>query len=314
MSKNELHVIFGTGPVGLAVMEELLSRGKKIRMINHSGKGIMPPGVELLKGEAANPFETVELSRAASVVYNCANPPYTMWPEIFPVLQRGVIEGAAAAGAKLVVMENMYMYGATVGCPISEDTPFRAIDRKGKTRADMALEIMQVHQQGKVRTVSGRASDFFGPRVLASVMGEHIFYPALENRPAQILGGADQLHTYTYIHDIGKALVVLGERDEALGQAWHIPSAETVTTRQFIEMIYRQTGQEAKIKSLTKFTAILLGTLNPTLRELTEIMYQYEQPFIVDHSKFVKTFGDCCTPLQEAIRATLDWYRQNPKR
>ncbi len=313
MHNNELYVIFGTGPVGLAVMEELRQKGKKIRMVNHRGKGIMPPGVELLKGEAANPYETVKLCRGAAVVYNCANPPYTMWPEIFPVLQQGVIEGAAAAGAKLVVMENMYMYGATEGRPLAEDTPFQAKDRKGITRAKMAQEIQEVYKSGKVRTVSARASDFFGPRVLASAMGERIFYPALENSCAQTMGKIDQLHTYTFIGDIGKALVTLGERDEALGQAWHIPSAETITTRRFIEMIYHQTGHDVKIQALSKLMATLIGMVNPTIRELAEIIYQFEQPFIVDHSKYAATFGNHATPLQEAIRITLDWYRKNPR-
>jgi len=311
MNKDELHVIFGSGPVGQAVMEELLRRGKKIRLINHSGKGVVPPGVELLRGEAANPFETVELCRGAAVVYNCANPPYTMWPEIFPVLQHGVIEGAAAAGAKLVVMENVYMYGPTGGKPLTEDMPYLAVDRKGRTRAAMALEILQVHKQGKVRTLSARASDFFGPRVLVSVMGERIFYPALENRPAQFLGNIDMLHTYTFIGDIGKALVLLGEHDEALGQAWHIPSMDTITTRQFLEMIYRLAGNELKIKTISKFMATLIGTINPPVRELTEVIHLYEQPLIVDYTKFVKTFGNHSTVLSEAIRNTLDWYRQN---
>jgi nucleoside-diphosphate-sugar epimerase len=313
MKDNEIHVIFGTGPVGLAAMEELLQKGKKIRMINHRGKGVLPPGVELRKGEAANPFETVELCRGATVVYNCANPPYTMWPEIFPVLQRGIIEGAAAAKAKLVVMENLYMYGVPGGQPLSEDTPFQARDRKGKTRAQMAMEILEVHRSGKVRTASARASDFFGPRVLASVMGEKVFYPAIMNEHAQIIGQVDQLHTYTYIRDIGKALVVLGEREEALGQAWHEPSAETKTTRQFDEKIYGQTGYDVKIRILSKFMATFMGTVNPTVRELAEIFYQYERPLVVDHSKYVTVFGNHATPLAEAIRTTLEWYRKNPR-
>jgi nucleoside-diphosphate-sugar epimerase len=313
MADGELHVIFGTGPVGMAVMEALRARGKKIRMVNRSGSGTSLPGVEIVKGEAANPLETIKICRGAEVVYSCASPPYTMWPEIFPLMQRGVIEGAAASGAKLVVMENLYMYGATDGQPLSEETPCRAADRKGMTRAAMAREIREVHKLGKVRTVSARASDFFGPRVLRSVMGERIFYPALENRPARFAGNIDLPHTYTFIEDIGKALVTLGEHDEALGQTWHIPSAETVSTRRFIEIIYRQTGRTPQIKTLSKFTATLLGMLSPVVRELAEIMYQYKQPLILDHSKFVSNFGNHSTPLAEAIRITLDWYRRNPR-
>ena len=35
-TNNELHVIFGTGPVGLAVMDELVTRGKRVRVVNRS--------------------------------------------------------------------------------------------------------------------------------------------------------------------------------------------------------------------------------------------------------------------------------------
>ena len=312
MSNNDLHVIFGTGPVGMAVMEELLSKGKRIRLISQRGKGIVPAGVELRKGEAGDPRQTTELCQGAAVVYNCTNPPYTMWPEIFPVLQHGVMEGASAAGAKLVVMENLYMYGPTRGKPMTEDTPMQARDRKGMTRARMAMEILEAHKSGKVRTVSARASDFYGPRVLASAMGERVFYPALANSAAQVLGNPDMLHTFIFIKDIGKAMVILGEREEALGQAWHIPGAQTVTTRQFIEMVYKQAGNEIRIKAASKLMATVIGMFNPTLRELAEIIYQFEQPFILDHSKYVKKFGDHSTPLPEAIRITLDWFRQNP--
>jgi nucleoside-diphosphate-sugar epimerase len=312
MSNADLHVIFGTGPVGMSVMEELLKKGKRIRLISQRGKGIVPHGVELRKGEAADPRQTIELCQGAAVVYNCANPPYTMWPEIFPEIQHGILEGTAAAGAKLVVMENLYMYGPCKGKPLTEDLLMLARDRKGETRARMALEISEAHKSGKVRTVSARASDFYGPRVLASAMGERIFYPALEGTAAQVLGNPDMLHTYTFIKDVGNALVILGERDEALGKAWHIPSALTVTTRQFIEMVYNEAGKEPRIKTVPKFMVSIIGMFNPTLRELSEILYQFEQPFIVDHSNYVQNFGDHSTPLQEAIRITLDWFRQNP--
>jgi uncharacterized protein YbjT (DUF2867 family) len=120
MSDNgELHVVFGTGPVGMSVMDELVLRSKRVRMINRSGRANVPEGVEVVGGDAADPASTREASAGSSVVYFALNPPYDKWPELFPSLQAGVIEGAAAAGAKLVAMENLYMYGPTDGLPLS---------------------------------------------------------------------------------------------------------------------------------------------------------------------------------------------------
>lgn len=310
---NDLHVIFGTGPVGMAIMDELVARGKRVTMINRRGKADVPNGVAVVAGDATNPEFTRQVCQGATVVYNGTNPPYTQWPELFPSLQAGVLEGAASAGAKLVVMENLYMYGPTGGKPMTEDMPYLATTRKGRVRAEMSKALMEAHTGGKVRVAIGRASDFFGPRALVSAMGERVFYPALAGKAAQIIGNPDLPHTQSYIPDIGKALVILGERDEALGQAWHIPSPETVTTRQFLEMVYQETGQPFKIQVMPKLMLTGLSFFVPTLREVKEMLYEFEEPFYMDHSKFEQAFGNHATPLKDAIRTTVEWYRQHPK-
>lgn len=312
-TSSELHVIFGTGPVGLAIADELVAKGKKVRMVNRSGQTKAPSGVEVMKGDAMDTSTTIALSEGASVVYNCTNPAYTKWVELFPKLQAGVLEGAAAAGAKLIAMENVYMYGNTHGKPMTEDMPYNAHTKKGKLRAQMAQDLIKAHEQGKVRVAMGRASDFFGPRTLVTAIGERVFYPALAGKGAQILGDPDRLHTYTYMRDIGKALVILGERDEALGQAWHIPSARTLTTRQFINKIYEQLGKEPKIAVMPNFLLNILSLFIGDLREVKEMLYEFEEDFVVDHSKFERAFGNHATPLDEAIRTTIEWYKSNPK-
>src|SRR5918993_5139397 len=249
---GEFHVVFGTGPVGLAVMDELVSKSKRVRMVNRSGRASVPHGVEVIGGDATDEVFTREASDGASVVYFALNPPYNKWPELFPPLQAGVLEGAASAGAKLIAMENLYMYGPTAGRPLTEDLPYAPNTRKGAVRARMSEELMEAHTGGKVRVAIGRASDYFGPRVLTSAAGEQVFGRAVEGKSAQVAGDPDQPHTYTYAPDIGRGLVTLGEREEALGQAWHLPSPETVPTRHFVEMVFEATGGEFKMQRATK--------------------------------------------------------------
>ena len=245
----------------------------------------------------------------ASVVYQCLNPPYHRWAELFPPLQEAVLDGAAAAGAKLVSMENVYMYGSTGGAPITEDVPYAATTRKGRVRARMAEQWQAAHRAGKVRATAGRASDFFGPRGRISAMGERVFDRALAGKTAEVLGDPDQPHTYSYLGDIARGLVILGERDEALGEAWHIPSAETRTTRAFVEAVFERAGAEARLRALPRWLVPLIGLFNRPVRELREMLYEFEEPFILDHSRFEKAFGQIATPLPEAIDATLEWYR-----
>ena len=305
---NELHVVFGAGPVGLAVTDELVKRGGRVRLVNRSGKTDAPAGVEVVRGDATDPAFTREVSAGASVVYNALNPPYHRWPELFPSLQAGVLEGAAAAGAKLVAMENLYMYGPTGGRPMKEDLPYAADTRKGEVRARMSEELFAAHEEGKVRATAGRASDFFGPRVIDSAAGATVFGRAVERKSAQVVGDPDLLHTYTYVPDVGKGLVILGESDEALGRAWHLPSPEAVTTRRFVEMAFDEVGERAKIQRAPKALLRILGLFNPAMREMVEMLYEFEEPFVVDHSGFARAFGDHSTPLHEAIRDTVRWY------
>jgi nucleoside-diphosphate-sugar epimerase len=310
MSDNgELHVVFGTGPVGMSVMDALVQRGKRVRMANRSGRASVPEGVEVLGGDAAEPTFTREASEGASVVYFALNPPYDKWAELFPPLQAGVIKGAAAAGAKLIAMENLYMYGLTDGRPLIEDLPYVPNTRKGRVRTRMTRELMEAHTSGRVRVAIGRASDFFGPHVLVSAAGEQVFGRAVEGKSAQLAGDPDQPHTYTYVSDIGRGLVVLGEREEALGQVWHIPSPETLTTRQFVEMIFEEVGKPPRVQVAPKILLRAIGLFNPGIRETIEMLYEFEEPFVVDNSKFEQAFGEHATPLKEAIDDTVRWYR-----
>jgi nucleoside-diphosphate-sugar epimerase len=309
---NELHVIFGTGPLGKATMRELLKMGRRVKMVNRSGKAEVPSEVEVMKADANDPTQTRQITKGAHAVYFAAQPAYHRWVQEFPALQAGVLEGAIANDAILVSGENTYMYGE-VDRPQTEDMPYTATTRKGKVRGQMSQTLLEAHQSGKVRVAIGRASDFYGPEVLGSAVGDRLFYPALVGKKATLGGKLDMLHTYTYIEDFGRGLAVLGTRREALGQVWHIPSAPTISTRQFLEMVYAEAGQKPNYGTMGRGMLMLGGLFIPEAREMIEMLYEFEKPFIVDHSKFTRTFGECVTPHREAIRATLEWFRTHPQ-
>lgn len=310
---DELHVVFGTGPLGMAVMQELLSRGKTVRVVNRSGQANVPKEVEFVKGDATDHVSVRNACKGATVIYNCTKAPYTEWPEKFPPIMDGIIEGAAHANAKIVYGDNLYMYGPT-SKQLTEDLPNSSTGRKGRTRAKMATTLLEAHKSGKVQATIGRGPDFFGPGVLDSALGERVFGAALANKPAEVLGNIDVPHTYIFIRDFAKGLVTLGQHEEALGQVWHIPSSETLTTRQIIQMIYQELGKEAKFRIAPKPFVSFLALFNSTMKELKEMLYQFEQPFVVDHEKYLRVFNSDTTPHQEAIRETMDWFKQKMNR
>ena len=310
---NQQHIILGTGPLGQAVMRELLRRGDSVRMVNRSGRrGEIPAAVEVVAGDAYNADSVRALTAGATVVYQCAQPEYHEWPTKFPPLQAAIVEGVSAhKGIKLIVGENLYMYGEVDG-PIHEGLPYTAHTRKGKVRAAMAESLLAAHRAGKIRVAMARGSDFFGPNVLGSSMGERVIYPAMAGKPAQLAGRLDLPHSMTYIDDFGKALVILGEREEALGQAWHVPNDAPLTQQQFIDLIAQELGMPIKVSSMGKLMLRIGGLFIPPAREMIEMMYEFDKPFVVDSSKFERTFGMKATPTREAIRATVAWYKAHP--
>ena len=310
---NDLHVVFGTGAIGLATIEILAERGTPVRAVNRSGQAAVPDGVEVLAGDASDPAFATEASAGASVVYQCLNPPYAQWPKMFPPLQASVLEGASAAGAKYVAMDNLYAYGPTNGASLTEDLPYAATGSKGRTRAQMARDLLEAHRSGKVRVAIGQASDYFGPRALLSAMGERVFYPAIAGKKAQVMGDPDQPHSYSYVPDIASGLVTLADNDEADGAAWHLPNAPAITTRQFVDKIYAATGNEPQIQAISRMMVNVLGLFNGQVRELKEMLYEFEEPFVVDSTRFESTFGVHATPLDEAIPVTVEWFRTHPQ-
>jgi nucleoside-diphosphate-sugar epimerase len=310
---SELHVVFGTGPLGLAVMRELRRRGKLVRVVTRSSRVRFEKDLQTQVGgiDAADPAQSREACEGAAVVYHCIGLPYPRWPE-FPSIATGIVEGAAYAQAKLVYADNLYGYGA-VDQPMTEDLPLSAATKKGRIRAGIAQTLMEAHSAGKVRVAIGRGSDFFGPFATdAAMMGRRVFGRALARKSAQAIGNPDRLHTYTFVDDFGKALVTLGERDEALGKSWHVPSAAASTTRSFVEGIYRQLGQRTRLSVAPRFAIAVLGRFDENIRELREMLYQFERDFVMDSQHFETAFGVRPTPIEEAIRQTLAWYRSRP--
>lgn len=313
-ASTQKHVIFGAGPLGLAVMDALVERGATdVTVVNRSGqiKQALPAGVRVTTGDVTQPDEVARLASDAGIVFQCAQPAYSEWPEKFPPIIRSIINGVSRTQAKLVVGDNLYMYGPTGGKPVREDLPYAAIGPKGKTRAEMAQALLDAHRAGKVRVTIGRTSDFYGPRVLGSAAGEIVFGAAVAGKAINLMGNIDLPHTFAYIKDFGRGLVTLSEHDAALGQAWHVPTAPTITTRQFVRLIEKELGRPVKMRVAGRTMVSLLGLFVPEIREMKEMAYEFTEPYVVDDSRFVQAFGAQTTSHEAAIRETIAWFPQH---
>src|SRR5271165_2169403 len=309
MDEGQLHVVFGTGQVGNALAAHLASLGMAVRTVSRH----RPParaGIDWRPADVTEPEAAADAAKGATVVYQCLNAPYTQWPERFPPLQRGVMTAAERNGALLVCLENLYGYGPTGGKPMTEDLPLAATTVKGRTRAAMTAELLAAADAGRVRIAIGRASDFFGAGVTqGSTLGERVFGNALAGRRADFIGHPDLPHTYSYVPDIAAGLATLGTDTRAAGQVWHLPGPETVTTRALLDLVAAEVGHRVGVRSVPPLALRAMGLVSPLMRGLAEMAYEFEQPFILDTTKFESAFGTAATPLATAITDTVAWYR-----
>jgi nucleoside-diphosphate-sugar epimerase len=309
IGQDRLHVVFGTGQVGSALAAHLAGSGLAVRTVSRH-RPATRPGIDWRAADVSDPEAAADAAKGASVIYQCLNAPYTQWPERFPPLQRGVLTAAERTGALLVSLENLYGYGSTGGMPMTEDLPLAATTGKGRTRAAMTAELLAAADAGRVRIAIGRASDFFGAGVTqGSTLGERVFGNALAGRRADFIGNPDLPHTYSYVPDIAAGLATLGTDPRAAGQVWHLPGPPTVTTRELLDLVAAEIGHQVGIRSVPKLAVRALALASPMMRELAEMSYQFDQPFILDTSKYQSTFAAAGTPLADAIAATLAWYR-----
>lgn len=297
------HVIFGvSGGIGSAVARELDRRGVQIRGASRSGAAVVPSSVEVVAADAARLDDVRRVMVDTTVVYQC----------LFPAVQDAIIEVAAEVGAKLVVANNLYMYDPSKG-PMAEDSPHSYGDREGgKFYAAMAAEAIAAHRDGRIRATVGQASDIYGPNVRHGIGQDQVFGPVMAGKAANFLGDLDAIHTYTYADDCARALVTLGESDAADGEIWNVPNADPITSRALFDMIFEDLGQEPKIRVANGMLLNMLSLFSGDMRRLKkEKVYQFTTPWLVDSSKYERTFNAEVTPIRDAVRETVAWYKDH---
>jgi nucleoside-diphosphate-sugar epimerase len=302
-----LAVVLGAGPVGQSLVDRLVEQGGPVRVATRSGSALVPAGVEVVAADVSEVAAAERACAGASVVFGCVGLDYAGWPEKWPPMMAGMLAGAGAAGARFVFMDNCYMYGP-VNEHMREDLPLTDYGNKPATRSRITRMWQHAHEVGEVEAAAVRASDFYGPGVEASALGEMSVGRLAVGKAAQVVGDPDQPHSFTYVPDIARALVTVAEADDAMGQAWNVPNAPDRTIREILGMFATDFDVDAKIQKLPKVMLTVGGLFDANAREMKEMLYQWARPFHVDSSKFGDRFWSDATPFDEGVAATAVSY------
>jgi nucleoside-diphosphate-sugar epimerase len=298
------HVIAGAGQVGAHLAKLLLEQGHEVVVVTRSGSG--PDGVTKIASSAADQAKLTEVAKGADALYNTVNPQYHRWVQDWPPLADSLLGTAEATGAVLVTLGNLYGYGPVSG-PITEDLPLNSTGTKGKVRVKMWQDSLAAHQAGRIRTTELRGSDYYGPGADdQAYLGTRFVPLVLAGKRVMYLSDPTVPHSWTYLPDVARALVIAGTDERAWGRAWHIPTAPALSTLEMGQRLAALAGAPApKITELPRPILNVLGLVNPLMREMRETRHQFDRPYILDSSAFETTFGMAPTSIDDGLRAVL---------
>ncbi|MEU6136005.1 NAD-dependent epimerase/dehydratase family protein [Nocardioides sp. NPDC047086] len=305
---NSTYLVIGAGPVGATIAQQLAARGDRVRLLTRSGSGPVHASIERLRGDATDLDTVTQAAAGASAVFHCMHgSAYAAdtWRTELPRAEKVVLEAAGRAGAVVVFPESLYAYGHVTG-PMTEQTPRNADFGKPAVRVDL----LRARDASPTPTVSVAASDFYGPLVRNAHAGERMVPTVLAGRTMRVLGDPDAPHSWTYVPDLGAAMIRAADEETLWNSFLHAPTAPAVSQRALVQLYADVAGVAApKVGRIPTWALKAIGTVHAGTRELAEMVYQFDEPFVLDSSASESLLGLAPTPLETGAKATVDWWR-----
>jgi nucleoside-diphosphate-sugar epimerase len=311
---NDYHVVVGAGQIGPTLARLLTARNARVRLVRRASASPVD-GIDVVQADLGDRASLAAATANASVIYHCANPRYlaTEWAALLPVWTENLIAAAGRAKARLVVLDNVYAFGDLNGQPLDERAPYNPCSKKGEVRARVARRLDEAHAHGDARVVVGRASDFWGPRGTLTYFGDQFWPRAFKGKPVQTLGNVSTPHTYHYIPDVAAGLATLGSAPESVaGQWWMLPCQPPASFTEMAARLGRASDLVIRSTPVPGFMLPVLGLFIRELPDLREMLYQWDQPFVMNDGKYRAAFPDVqLTGTDDAAAATVAWARRH---
>jgi nucleoside-diphosphate-sugar epimerase len=304
-----VQTILGSGgAIGIPLARELKSYTGKIRLVSRNPKKVNDSD-ELFPADVNDPSQIDKVIAGSEIVYVTVGFEYRtkVWQKTWPSFIREVVKACRKYDAKLVFFDNVYMYAKTAIPFMTEASPIMPPSEKGKVRAKVLQIILDEVEQNNLKALIARAADFYGPDNRNSALSIMVIDNLRKGKKAQAFGDISKIHTYTYTPDAAKATAILGNTADAYNQVWHVPTTkEKITNFDWIGLIAKELNKEPKVQTVPTWMLHALGLFIPMMKEFPEMVYQYENDYIFDSSKFEKRFGIKATSPKDGIKRTLE--------
>ena len=306
-----LVTIFGYGRTGEATADRLRARGTPVRVVQRRRPANLPAGVEFMTCDALDARQVLRAMTGAEQAVVTIGFDYkgSVWKQAWPKAMANLLAAAEATNARIVHIDNMYMYGPQ-DVALHEDMPLTTYGVKPAVRVEVTRMWQKAVRAGRVRWTALRAPDFYGPGVGRSHIGDTGLALVAQGKAATLLMEPDQPHAFAYVPDIGRAAVTLLDAgDDAFNQVWHVPCAPTRTPRQLLEIGADAVGQKLKLMAIPSALLPVLGAVVPFFREYSEMRFTWNRPYHVDATKFARRFWSDATPFEVGIPQTVRAFR-----
>lgn len=309
---NQIHTVLGaSGATGRAVIKELQNRGLLIRAVERRRKW---QGIETVTADMFDKTEAIKAVQGSSFVYLCIGLPYQskVWTSDWIRLMQNVIDAAEKANAVFIFFDNVYMYSQPLAIPFTEKQSQNPTTQKGLARKQTTDLLLKAMAENRVKAVIGRSADFYGPYATNSPFYISFLQNMLKGKVPQVLGKKGITHTYANTEDNGKALVALALDETTYGQVWHLPVGKPVTFDAINEMLNKGLGTDVKLSYVSKFMRKLLTVFIPPIREVEEMLYQFENPYEMNFDKFKNHFpAFTITSYEDGIKAMVESFNDS---
>ena len=304
-----MQTILGAGgAIGRELAKELTNYTIRIRLVGRNPKKVNEKD-ELFQADLTDSKLVDSAVRGSEVVYLVAGLQYKIkvWRKEWPKIVQNVINACEHYNARLVFFDNIYMYDRNSLSDITEQNPVMPSSKKGRVRAQIADMIMQEVKAGKLTALIARAADFYGPGINTSALTEMVFKNFQKGKKANWLGNPDKVHSFTYTPDAAKATALLGNTADAYNQVWHLPTdAQRITGKEWVQLFAKNMNAAPKYMAVPAGMVKFMGLFNPFMKEIGEMMYQYDRDYFFDSTKFNRRFPDFrTTPYAEGVKEVV---------